>query len=63
MSKCEDVFFDWWQEYRENSDISKKEAWTIFETAYRAGGKTPWYAITAGQWKALNASFKTEDTK
>ena len=62
MNKCEKNFISWWLDYRETSDISKKEAWDIWETAYKTGGLQPWYMITAGQWKILNANFK-EDKK
>lgn len=49
----ETEFLEWWVVYREDSDISKKEALAIFETAYRLGGRQPWWNINKEQLKAL----------
>ena len=53
----EQLFSDWWEEYRENSDISKNEAKEIWDTAFRLGGQKPWYSINKEQFKALYANF------
>lgn len=57
----EEMFLNWWEEYRENTDISKNEAKEIWDTAFRLGGYKPWYNITKEQFKYLCASYGKGD--
>ena len=55
-----DEFQEWFDDEHLPPEL-EDFCWNIWQIAFRAGGKQPWYSFNRQQWEVINKKFKEDN--